>query len=92
MLDEASGLRKNVDQPVVVGGVKQGTAEVASWNVKRVSSGKTLGAIKEWVWFSRMPCGNRSASSSSSIPEMCHAPSLPSRTKWITAITPLCLD
>lgn len=36
-MDEASGLRKNIDQPVVVGGVQQGTAEVASWNVKRVS-------------------------------------------------------
>ena len=37
LLDEASGLRKNIDQPLVSGSVQQGTAEVASWNVKRVS-------------------------------------------------------
>ena len=36
LLDEVSGLRKNIDAPVVVGGVTQGTAQVASWNVKRV--------------------------------------------------------
>ena len=36
MLDEAAGLRKNIDQPMVVGGVQEGTAEVASWNYKRV--------------------------------------------------------
>ncbi len=36
ILDEAAGLRKNIEQPLVVGGVTHGTAEVASWNLKRV--------------------------------------------------------
>lgn len=36
LLDEAAGLRKNVDQPVMAGQVQQGTAQVASWNHKGV--------------------------------------------------------
>ena len=38
LLDEVSGLRKNVDQPVMADDVQQGTAKVASWNYKRVSA------------------------------------------------------
>ena len=35
LLDEASGVKKN-EQPVLPAVVQQGTAEVASWNKKRV--------------------------------------------------------
>ena len=37
LLDEAAGMKLN-EQPVLPPGVQQGTAEVASWNKRRVKS------------------------------------------------------
>ena len=79
LLDEASGVKKN-EQPVLPAVVQQGTAEVASWNKKKVSSEGVVGEVEgmkgrvrdelhvHFDLYPRMLCVSQLAASSSFMP------------------------